>query len=111
MAHLTPQPQRAAGLLPGASRQAILIDCCTARQQQARPLFDPYPQQHGGQLQTRAVPRCQLTHEAERGLVSDKTVAQSARVRENRQTRLSSVTSSLFHSRLKTFLFCKSLPP
>ena len=58
----------AAGLLPVARRQAISIDCCTARQQQTRPLFDPYPQQHGGQQQTQAVLRCQ---EAEHPLVSD----------------------------------------
>ena len=25
------------------------IDCCTARLQQARPLFDPYTHKHGGQ--------------------------------------------------------------
>jgi len=35
--------------------QAMSIDCCTARQQQAWPPFDPYPQQHGAQQQMRAV--------------------------------------------------------
>jgi len=39
--------QCAAGLLLWARRggQTISIDCCTARRQQARPFFDPYPQQ------------------------------------------------------------------
>jgi len=31
----------------GSHRQTISIDCCTACLQQARPPFDPYPQQHG----------------------------------------------------------------
>jgi len=42
-------------LMYGPHGQAISIDCCTARLQQARPPFDPYPQQHGGQQQMRAV--------------------------------------------------------
>ena len=39
----------------GPRGQAISIDCCTARLQQARPPVDPYPPQHGGQQQMRAV--------------------------------------------------------
>ena len=39
----------------GPRGQAISIDCCTARLQQARSPSDPYPQQHGGQQQMRAV--------------------------------------------------------
>ena len=43
------------GFAAESSGQAISIDHCTARLQQARPPFDPYPQQHGSQQQMRAV--------------------------------------------------------
>ena len=40
----------------GPRGQAIWIDCCTMRlKPQARPPFDPHPQQHSVQLQLRAV--------------------------------------------------------
>ena len=39
----------------GPRGQATSTDCCTARPQQARPPFDPHPQQHGGQQQMRSV--------------------------------------------------------
>ena len=39
----------------GPSGQPISIDCCMALLQQARSPSDPYPQQHGGQQQMRAV--------------------------------------------------------
>jgi len=53
----------------GPRRQAISVDFCTARLQQARPPFDPYPQQPGGQQQMRAVSRLQPPQEAEYRLV------------------------------------------
>ena len=49
----------------GLCRQTISIDCCTAHLQQARPPFDPYPEQHGAQQQMRAVSRLQRRRKLE----------------------------------------------
>ena len=67
--HLSSATAACGGFAAWDRRQAISIDCCMARQQQARPPFHPHPQQHGAQQQMRAVPRCQLTQEAEHRLV------------------------------------------
>jgi len=54
LSYLSTAAEAAVGPAMGLS-----IDCCTARLQQARPPFDPYPQQHGGQQLMRAVSRFQ----------------------------------------------------
>jgi len=57
----------------GPRRQAISIDCCTARLLQARPPFDPHPQQHGSQQQLRAVSRLPGGMEAEHRVVKSQS--------------------------------------
>ena len=55
----------------GPRGQTMSIDgSCTARLQQARTPFDPYPRQHGGRQRMRAVSCCTLAPEAEHRFVS-----------------------------------------
>jgi len=65
-----PLQERAVGLLlwaqpAGRRHQSTVAPCVLGR----CGCVDPCPQQHATQQQTRAVSRCQLTYEAEQGLV------------------------------------------
>ena len=46
----------------GPREQAISIDCCTARLQQARPLFGPYLQRRGGWQHGGINSKCEQCH-------------------------------------------------
>ena len=56
----------------GRHGQAISIDCCTARLQQARPPCDPYPRQHGAQQQMRAVTCLQRRSKLDTDLIKER---------------------------------------